>query len=72
MQGGWSEMAQATSSTQFRFAVVTDLHIIDEFYVKKSGVEHNGNILHPMTPLILARSLFNLLRPIQAKKVALS
>jgi hypothetical protein len=61
----WGGVAQAASPTRFHFAVVSDTHIIDEFYQKGSenGVEDNESILLTTPRLISARTLINSLQP---------
>jgi len=64
-QHAWGEVAQAASPSVFHFAVVSDTHIIDEFYQKGSenGVEDNESILRTTERLIAARTLINSLNP---------
>ena len=64
-QQAWGGVAQAASPTLFHFAVVSDTHIIDEFYQKgtENGVEDNESILHTTERLVSARSLINSLNP---------
>jgi hypothetical protein len=64
-QQAWGGVAQATSPTLFHFAVVSDTHIIDEFYQKgtENGVEDNESILHTTDRLLSARTLINSLQP---------
>lgn len=64
-QQAWGGVAQATSPSLFHFAVVSDPHIIDEFYKKGSenGVEDNESILLTTERLVSARTLINSLRP---------
>ncbi len=61
----WSQVAQAASPSRFHFAVVSDTHIIDEFYKKgtENGVEDNQSILLTTERLVSARSLINSLKP---------
>jgi hypothetical protein len=64
-QRAWSAMAAPTSADKFHFAVVSDTHIIDEFYKKGSenGVEDNTSILLTSERLIAARTVINALQP---------
>jgi len=64
-QQAWEGVAQAASSTLFHFAVVSDTHIIDEFYQKdtENGIEDNESILRTTERLVAARTLINSLQP---------
>jgi hypothetical protein len=62
----WAREAVADpSGRRFTFALITDTHIIDEFYVKGSenGVEDNESILHTSERLTMTRDLINSLEP---------
>jgi hypothetical protein len=65
MQQAWGEVAQAASPSLFHFAVVSDTHIIDDYYKKGSenGVEDNESILRTTERLISARTVINSLHP---------
>ena len=67
-QQAWGEVAQAASPSFFHFAVVSDTHIIDEFYKKGSenSAEDNESILRTTERLVAARTLINSLKPKRA------
>ena len=60
-----------TAQPSFRFAVVADTHIIDEFYVpgSENGFEDNDSILHTKDRLIAARETINAAHPVDGKAV---
>lgn len=62
---GWGQVARTASPSLFHFAVVSDPHIVDEFYVKGSenGQEDNESILLTTERLVSARTLINSLQP---------
>lgn len=56
---------------QFRFAVIADTHIIDEFYVpgSENGAEDNDSILRTRERLIAARDVINRVHPADGRAV---
>jgi len=59
------EVPAEPGKNRFYFALVSDTHIIDEFYVKGSenGPEDNESVLHTAERLILTRDTINSLTP---------
>jgi len=59
------EAVSDPSGRRFHISLITDTHIIDEFYVKGSenGIEDNETILHTSERLTITRDLINSLHP---------
>lgn len=60
-------------SRSFRFAVIADTHIIDEFYIpgSENGSEDNDSILHTTERLTAARDVINAAHPVDGRQVEL-
>ena len=65
------DLNSAAAPNTFRFAVIADTHIIDEFYVpgSENGFEDNDSILKTTDRLTAARDTINAAHPIDGKQV---